>query len=203
MGRYIIRYMKTTLIIFLTIFAELAIANPYLAESAIYKVEIPSPKNNSVGLGSGVLIAPDKILTNCHVLKNNHGWPQVVHRKTGQRFKVTKHYNLGNLDACVMVGSFTGSPVQLASGFQQGENVWIFGFPSGLPTVGQGTVIGLVDTDTGKSLLLAAFCAGGSSGGPVINARGQLIGLNWGVFRYQNQCLSIPASVLQPHLTGG
>jgi S1-C subfamily serine protease len=195
--------MKKTLFIFLAIFAELAIANPYLAESSIYKIEMSSPNNNQMGLGSGVLIAPDKILTNCHVLKNHPGWPQVVHRKTNRRFNVIQHYNLGNLDACVLVGSFAGTPVQLATGFQEGENVWIFGFPAGLPTVGQGTVKGLVDTDSGLSLLLAAFCTGGSSGGPVINSKGQLIGLNWGVFRYQNQCLSIPAAVLQPHLTGG
>jgi S1-C subfamily serine protease len=194
--------MKKPLIFFLTFFAGGAIANPYAAESSIYKIEIPFPNSDRMGLGSGVLIASDKILTNCHVLKNNSGWPRVVHRKTGQRFNVTKHYNLGSLDACVLVGGFSGTPVQLAMDFQEGENVWIFGFPSGLSTVGQGTVKGLVDTDSGKSLLLAAFCAPGSSGGPVINARGQLVGLNWGVFRYQNQCLSIPASVLRPYLTG-
>jgi S1-C subfamily serine protease len=50
---------------------------------------------------------------------------------------------------------------------------------------------------------LAAFCAPGSSGGPVINVKGELVGLNWGVFQYQNQCLSIPASFLQPYLTPG
>ena len=176
--------------------------NPYAVESAIYKVEVPYPKSNRIGFGTGVLIARDKILTNCHVVKNHPGWPRVVHRKTGQQFDVTKHYNLGSFDACVLVGSFAGTPVRFAADFHAGENVWIYGYPAGQAEVGQGAVKGLVETHSGKSILLAAFCAPGSSGGPVINSKGQLVGLNWGTYRYQNQCLCIPSSLLQPYLTG-
>lgn len=198
-----IPHMKRILTIILVLSASVAVAdsNPYTVESAIYRVEIPYPNSNQLGFGTGVLVAQDKILTNCHVLKNHPGWPRVVHRQTGQQFYVTKHYNLGNLDACILVGGFSGTPVRLNTEIREGENIWIFGFPAGLPVVGQGSVKGLVDTDRGKSILLGAFCAPGSSGGPVVNVKGELIGLNWGVFRYQNQCLSIPASFLQPYLT--
>lgn len=197
--------MKRLLTILLACSASFAVAdsNPYSIESAIYKVEVPYQNGKKVGFGTGVLVAQDKILTNCHVLKNHPGWPRVVNRKTGQQFYVTKHYNLGNHDACILVGGFTGTPVRLNTKIQEGENVWIYGYPAGLSLVGQGTVKGLVDTDAGKSILLAAFCAPGSSGGPVVNVKGELIGLNWGVFRYQNQCLSIPASFIQPYLTAG
>ena len=197
--------MKKPLTILLAGCASVAIAdsNPYTVESAIYRVEVPYPNSNQMGFGTGVLVARDKILTNCHVLSKHPGWPRVVHRQTGRQFQVAKHYNLGNHDACILVGGFSGTPARLSTEFREGENVWIFGYPSGLPVVGQGTVKGLVDTDTGKSILLAAFCAPGSSGGPVVNARGELVGLNWGVFKYQNQCLSIPASFLQPYLTSG
>jgi len=182
--------------------ASLAFAdsNPYSLESAIYRIEIPNPNGTQIGMGTGVLVARDKILTNCHVLKKNPGWPRVINRHSGQQFKVDKHYNLGNLDACILVGAFAGTPVRINTDIQEGENIWIYGYPSGLATVGQGTVKGLVDTDAGKSILLAAFCAPGSSGGPVVNKNGELVGLNWGVFRYQNQCLSIPASAIQPYL---
>lgn len=197
--------MKRILTIPLAFSASVAVAdsNPYTAESAIYKIEIPYPNSNQIGFGTGVLVARDKILTNCHVLKNHPGWPRVVHRKTGQKFYVVKHYNLGSLDACILVGGFHGTPVRLNTEIHEGENIWIFGFPAGVPVVGQGSVKGLVDTDRGKSILLGAFCAPGSSGGPVVNVKGELVGLNWGVFRYQNQCLSIPASFLQPYLTHG
>ena len=178
-------------------------AGPYAAESAIYRVEVPHKNSTSVGFGAGVLIAGDKILTNCHVVKDHPGWPRVVHRQTGQMFSVSEYYNLGDLDACVLVGRFAGIPVRIAEGFQENENVWIFGFPHGISVVGQGAVKGLVDTDRGRSILLAAFCAPGSSGGPVVNVKGELVGLNWGVFRYQNQCLSVPGALLLGRLSGG
>lgn len=177
--------------------------NPYTADSAIYRIEVPDPGSKRIGFGTGVLVAPDKILTNCHVLKSLPGWPRVVHRQTGRQFSVTKHYNLGNHDACILVGGFAGTPILITADIHEGQNVWIFGYPTGFPVVSQGTLKGLVDTSAGKSILSTAFCSPGSSGGPVVNSRGELVGLNWGVFRYQNQCLSIPASFLQPYLTAG
>jgi len=186
----------------LSLSSSLVLANPYAAESAIYRVEIPYRTGNQMGFGTGVLVAPDKILTNCHVVKTHPGWPRVVHRQTGQVFKVSKYYNLGNYDACVLVGGFTGNPVRLAADIEEGEDVWIYGYPKGLSIVGQGAVDKYVDTSTGRSILLAAFCAPGSSGGPVLNSKGELIGLNWGTFKYQSRCLSIPAADLQPFLAG-
>lgn len=191
------------IVLFLGACVAHADTNSYAVESGIYRVEVPEPGSNRIGLGAGVLIAPDKILTNCHVVKGRSGWPRVVNRVTSEKFAVTRYYNLGSFDACVLVGNFGGTPVSLATGFQEGDSVWIYGYPAGLPVVGQGSIKGLVDTDKGKSLLLAAFCAPGSSGGPVLNNKGQLVGLNWGVFRYQNQCLAIPADFLQPYIAGG
>lgn len=189
--------MKTLLMMLLACSVSVAMAdNPYSVESGIYKIEVVS--GNVTSSGTGVLIAADKILTNCHIVEGKGGWPRVMHRKSGDWFKVTKFYRLGDLDACVLVGGFVGYPVRLSSEVVQGENVWIFGFPSGLPVVGQGSVKGFADG--GKTLLLSAFCAGGSSGGPVVNVKGELLGLNYAVYKYQNQCLSIPASVLRPYL---
>ena len=100
-----------------------------------------------------------------------------MQQKTGQQFVVTKHYNLGDFDTCILVGNFAGMPIQFAADSQEGENIWIYGYPRGGSVVSQGAVKGLVNTYRGKSLLLAVFCAPGSSGGPVINAKGQLVGL--------------------------
>jgi S1-C subfamily serine protease len=194
--------MRHLITLTLSLFTSMAYANPYLAESGIFRVEVPYTNSNKMGLGTGVLVAPGKILTNCHVVKDKPGWPRVVHRQTGETFRVSQYITLGGLDACLLLGSFAGTSVRLANGFQEGENVWIFGFPQTVPVVGQGAVKGLVDVDGGGSLLLSAFCAPGSSGGPVINAKGELVGLNWGVYKYQNNCLAIPASALQPYLSG-
>jgi len=198
--------MKPRLLLFSVVLMASALnasaATPYSVESAIYRVEVPYPNGNRMGFGTGVLVARDKILTNCHVVKNHPGWPRVVHRQTGQVFNVLKYYNLGDYDACVLVGGFVGAPVHFAADVVRGENVWIFGYPKGLTVVGQGAVDGYVDTDSGRSILLSAFCAPGSSGGPVVNSKGELVGLNFGVFTYQSRCLSIPGSVLRSFIKG-
>lgn len=194
------RSMKTLLMILFACFASAAVAdNPYSVEAGIYKIEVAS--GNKTSSGTGVLVAVDKILTNCHIVDGKGGWPRVMHRQTGDWYKVVKYYRLGELDACVLVGSFVGKPVRFSSEVIQGENVWIFGYPAGLPVVGQGSVKGFANG--GKALELVAFCAHGSSGGPVVNVKGELIGLNYAVYQYQNHCLSIPASLLQPYLITG
>lgn len=190
--------MKTNVMMLLVFAAFPAVAeNPFAVESAIYRVEHVRP--GSIGAGTGVLIAPDKILTNCHIV-SGQGWPHVIHRKTEQQFKVTKHYNLGNLDACILVGSFTGTPVKLSPRIVEGENIWLYGYPSSIPVIGQGSVLGYADG--GRTLRLGAFCSPGSSGGPVLNARGELIGLNFAVYQHQNSCLAIPVTLIAPYIQG-
>lgn len=189
--------MKFIIMLLLSLLSASVVAdNPYAVESAIYKVVVPV--GNSTYLGTGVLLSPDKILTNCHIVQGKGGWPKVMQRKTGDWFGVTKYYQLGKIDACILVGSFVGRPVALSANIVEGENVWLYGYPSGIPVIGQGSVLGYADA--GKTLRLGAFCSGGSSGGPVLNAHGELIGLNFAVYRYQNSCLAIPVSELRTYL---
>lgn len=189
--------MKSIVMLFLcAVSASVLADNPYALESAIYKVVVPV--GNSSYFGTGVLLSPDKILTNCHIVQGKGGWPKVMQRKTGDWFKVAKYYQLGELDACVLVGAFPGRSVALSAKIVEGENIWLYGYPSGIPVIGQGSVLGYADG--GKTMKLGAFCSGGSSGGPVLNARGELIGLNFAVYRYQKFCLAIPVSELRPYL---
>jgi len=189
--------MKSIVMLFLSLLPLSVLAdNPYAVESAIYKVVVPN--GNSRYFGTGVLLSPDRILTNCHIVQGKDGWPKVMQRKTGNWFKVAKYYQLGKLDACVLVGGFQGQPVALSAKIVEGENIWLYGYPSDIPVIGQGSVLGYADG--GKTLKLGAFCSGGSSGGPVLNARGELIGLNFAVYRYQNSCLAIPVSELRQYL---
>ena len=181
----------------LSLFSASVVAdNPYAVESAIYKVVVAV--GNSTYLGTGVLLSPDKILTNCHIFQGKDGWPKVMQRKTGDWFRVTKYYSLGKLDACILAGNFAGRPVALSAHIVKGENIWLYGYPSEIPVIGQGSVLGYADG--GKIWRLGAFCSKGSSGGPVLNAHGELIGLNFAVYLYQNSCLAIPISELRPYL---
>ncbi|MFW5432186.1 MAG: serine protease [Methylophilaceae bacterium] len=172
-------------------------SNPYAAESAIYKVEIKN--GNKVHLGTGVLIGKNKILTNCHVV-NHKGYFSVVHKKSGQRFNTKSYYNLGRLDACILQGNFPkGNPVKMNTSFTTGENVWTFGYPNNLYASSRGQVNGLVKTDKGMVIESSVYCKPGASGGPLLNVKGELIGLNFGVptgHHKGRKCLSIPISTI-------
>lgn len=176
-------------------------ASPFAAEAAVYRVNVTHAGGETGGQGTGVLIAPDKILTNCHVVEKAQGWIRLEHRRTGQEFRSNRFKRLGNFDACVILGQFEGSPVPVVPGTTPGESIWVFGFPSSNFVAIQGTVKGLMDSGTKQSLVLAAFCSPGSSGGPVVNIRGELVGLQWGMTLHRNnqECLAIPSAFLIPY----
>lgn len=127
----------------------------------------------------------------------------MIHQQSQQIFPTKLYYNLGKYDACVLEGNFSkGTPVQLYNYFELGETVWHFGYPLNSYGFGQGQILGLVETDQGIVIESGSFCNPGSSGGPLLNVKGKLIGLNFGVRTEgsRNKCLSIPISDLLPFL---
>lgn len=167
--------------------------NPYSIEDAIYRIEIKD--GNQLHTGTGVLIARDTILTNCHVVRHN-GFFRVVNRKTGNIYPTQSYKNLGSLDACLLKGAqFEGTPVRMNTQYKIGESIWAYGYPNQYAAVSQGVMLGLINTDVGQVFQTSAFCHPGSSGGPLVNNLGELIGLVFGVKRdYQDHCLAIPIS---------
>lgn len=184
-------------LLFLSAFLSfhLAIAgDPYRAASAVYKVRIDNGK--VAQRGTGILIARDKVLTNCHVLNLPGGIFTVTNRVTGSTYKPSSYYNVGKYDACILVGVFPdGEPVPIASTVDVGQEVWFYGYPSGVAVDGHGPILRMVDdAEQGPIFESAAFCKPGSSGGPLLNAKGELVGLNFATrtFNGANFCLSIP-----------
>lgn len=178
-----------------------AIDNPYGAESSIYKIEVQ--RDDQVKLGTGFLISRDKILTNCHVVQGN-GKPAItlINRKTGVRYYALYYYNLGPYDACVLVGGFEGEPLAFTTHFEIGQNVWEYGYPCDVTVVGQGTIMGILKTSNeGEVIQSSSFCNPGSSGGPLLNDHGQIVGLDFAMpSMTENTCLSIPSAKLLPYL---
>jgi len=176
-------------------------SNPYTAASAVYKVEIQD--GNTIHLGTGTLISRNKILTNCHVVKFNGNF-RVIHQQSGAIFPTRDYYNLGNYDACVLEGDFgRGTPIQISTEYQIGENVWHFGYPQNMFLSGQGLITGMVDTiSNGLVIESGSFCNPGSSGGPLMDVKGKLIALTFGVRSdgSRDKCLSIPMGNLTPYL---
>lgn len=191
--------MRYWLLVVLLLSAASALASdPFYARSAVYHVQIDDGR--VMKYGTGILIDRDKILTNCHVLNLAGGRFTVTHGQTGATYQPKLYYSLGNYDACVLKGYFPdGNPVPIADKFTLGQDVWFYGFPAGMSADGHGPILRTINTDQGTVIEAAAYCKPGSSGGPLFNAAGELVGLNYATRTLNNQafCLSIPAFALR------
>jgi len=147
----------------------------YLAWSAF---QIFQPRSS----GSGVLIGPDRILTNCHVLAGGAMGIIVVHSLTRQRAKVEKYARLDGEDACLLYAPGAGGEViewGSASSLKPGDMVYTFGHPGGSRDLiwSEAEFLGPLNIRGNDYLQTANYCRPGSSGGPLLDASGRLVGI--------------------------
>ncbi|HEX5803492.1 MAG TPA: serine protease, partial [Azospira sp.] len=141
--------------------------------------------------GSGVLIAPDRILTNCHVLAGGaSNGLIVVHGLTGRTTKVEKYARLDGEDACLLLAPGVGDESVAwgdSASLRPGDTVHAMGHPGGSTAVAwsEGTVH--LRTERGGQYFIISdnYCRPGSSGGPLLDAEGRLVGIVTAVQRYQ------------------
>lgn len=133
--------------------------------------------------GSGVMVAPDRILTNCHVVAGNAmSGLIVINSATRERAKVDKYAKLeDDEDICVL--SVPGAPGYLAEwgrseSLDPGAPTHTVSFPGneGL-TWSSGTLIRR-EMPLGMEVLITSnYCRPGVSGGPLFDDKGLLIGI--------------------------
>jgi S1-C subfamily serine protease len=152
--------------------------------------------------GSGVMVAPDRILTNCHVVAGNAmSGLIVINSATHERAKVDKYAKLeDDEDICVL--SAPGAPAYIAEwgrseSLDPGAPTHTVSFPGneGL-TWSSGTLIRR-EIPLGMEVLVTSnYCRPGVSGGPLFDDKGQLIGITSAgrVFRGGGgECMSLTA----------
>jgi len=155
-----------------------------------------------LSLGSGFFVRDGEIASNLHVVEGAaRGYAKLV----GQKAK----YDLEGItavdperDLVVLKISSAGSPVLplgSSDAVQVGESVYAVGNPQGLEgTFSQGIVSSIREVGTDKLLQITAPISPGSSGGPVLNAKGEVIGVSVATFRGgQNLNFAIPSSYLK------
>ena len=130
-------------------------------------------------LGSGVLIAPERLLTNCHVVRNAS---QI--RVSGGKESWLASSDMGDTfrDLCLLkLPGHPGKPPSIAGpdGAKVGQTVYAVGYSGGKFTVNKGQIKGLFTCacDGGKVIQTSAEFDPGASGGGLFNADGELIGI--------------------------
>jgi serine protease Do len=144
---------------------------------SVAKVHIED-KNGQHGVGSGVVVAPNHVATNCHVIANARG---VAVNKLGNSYapialKADWHHDLCILkfDDLPLVPFEFGESAKL----QYEQHILALGFSgnSPRPVESFGTVKALIPLDDGLLIRTTAGFKMGASGGALLDYEGKLIG---------------------------
>jgi S1-C subfamily serine protease len=200
---------KTGLLVSLLIFNFLANVQGQTASEVAQRsfpsvalIVMEDRNGQPLSLGSGFFVKEDIVVTNFHVIE---GAARGYGKKVGQE----KKYDLvgvvgsdANRDLVLLklLGAKAPSLLLGDSGNAKvGDEVYVVGNPLGLEgTFSSGIISGIRQVDKDKLFQITAPISPGSSGGPVLNKSGMVIGIAVASYQGgQNLNFAIPSSYLE------
>ncbi len=177
------------------------IARKALASTVL--IRIKDAIGDPLAIGSGFFISKDQIVSNWHVVEGaTTAYALSVDEKKRYDIKGIIAMN-PKQDLVILKVSGESSPLPLGDSHtvQIGESIYVTGNPKGWTgTFSTGVVSGFQMRYKGKRLQIAAPVSPGSSGGPVLNHKGEVIGIVYaghGGPDAQNLNLAIPVNYLK------
>jgi hypothetical protein len=159
------------------------------------RITVHDVSGRAVGLGSGVVTGTGTVVTNCHVA--TAGGSLSV-RVGAEQYSASVEIADEEYDLCrLSVTGLSAPAVTLASAdsLKTGQKVYAIGAPQGLDlTISDGIVSGMRDLPQGRVIQTTAPISPGSSGGPLFDAYGRLVGIM--TFQHktgQNLNFAVPA----------
>lgn len=172
--------------------------------SLIYKTTVNSTVTivtDNGSQGSGFFVAPNIIATNYHVIEGASKADCFLNNSE-IKYKIDGYLAVDKtVDLILLKVSGLNKPaIKLSvSDVSIGQKVYVFGSPIGLSaTITDGIISGMRDFEGYKLIQMSAPISPGSSGGPVLNSRGELIGISVLQFKEgQNLNFAIPKENLK------
>ena len=178
---------------------------PEIAEKALAAtvyLEMQDSNGLSLGFGSGFFVKPNLIATNYHVIAGAaSGTAKLVGKHTTYKiegFTATDKYN----DLALLKVSASGIkplPLGNSDAVKIGETVYVAGNPKGLEgTFSDGIISSRHGGHAKGRLQMTAPISPGSSGGPVLNSKAEVIGVSYAILEGgQNLNFAIPSLYLK------
>lgn len=161
-----------------------------------------------VSLGSGFFVKDDIVATNLHMIEGAaRGYAKIVGRKP--KYEIVGIVGLDTQrDLALLKITGVRAPSLTFGDINQvavGDEVYAIGNPQGLEgTFSQGIVSSIRQVGSDILFQITAPISPGSSGGPVLNAQGKVIGIAVATFKGgQNLNFAIPATYLATLLLPG
>ena len=159
---------------------------PEIAQKALAStvyLEMQDSNGVTFGFGSGFFVRENLIATNYHVIKGAmYGTAKLVGKSTTYTIEGVTATDKTNDLAILKVTAYGTKPLPLGDSdiVRIGEAVYVAGNPKGLEgTFSNGIISSLRDTSTKERLQMTAPISPGSSGGPVLNSKGKVIGVSF------------------------
>ena len=177
------------------------IAKKALAATVLLVME--DANGELLGYGSGFFVKSNQIATNFHVID---GAAQGTAKRVGQETEYTiegitamaESHDLAILQ--VSASGVQPLPLSDSDTVEIGDTVYVAGNPKGYfeGTFSDGIISAIRGDSTSKRLQMTAPVSSGSSGGPVLNSSGEVIGVSFATFRGgQNLNFAMPSNYLK------
>lgn len=155
-----------------------------------------------LSLGSGFFVRDGEVASNLHVVEGAaRGYAKIVGQKPKYDIEGVTAVDPERDLVVLNISGVRASSLTLGSSdaVQVGETVYAVGNPQGLEgTFSQGIVSSIREVGSDKLLQITAPISPGSSGGPVLNGKGEVIGVSVATFRGgQNLNFAIPSNYLK------
>lgn len=157
--------------------------------------------NQPVSLGSGFFVSENIIVTNAHVIEGaNNGYAKLINGKS--KIEILGFIAIDEIHDLVLLEVKNTKTPKLKLGnsdlIEIGEDIYAIGNPQGLEgTFSKGIISSIRDFDGHSVIQITAPISPGSSGGPLINSKGEVIGIAFASFKSgQNLNFAIPVKYL-------
>lgn len=168
------------------------------AHGAVVLLKTFDRQGQVLAFGSGFRVSDGRFVTNAHVVA---GATRVeIYNDSGALLGVARSADMlsTSVDLAILPSLGPRTPyLTLAGGMPSvGEKVIVIGAPEGLTnTVSDGIVSAVRKLETRQLLQITAPISPGSSGGPVLNQRGEVVGVSVSIFREgQNLNFAVPVT---------
>jgi S1-C subfamily serine protease len=161
-----------------------------------------------ISLGSGFVLEKGKVVTNLHVIEGaKYGY--VLENGSSKKHSIKGYFQIDKINdlAILSVPTLTAQPLAISNIEKPeiGEKIYAIGNPKGLSgTISEGIVSGIRSLENKSLIQITAPISPGSSGGPVINNKGEVIGVAVGTLTSgQNLNFAIPVNLLNDLINKG
>ena len=201
--KLLLSFMIGVLLFFYGMTVTIALTTRQIAEialdSTVHLVFTDAQGNRWTG--SGFVVYDGHIATNHHVINNmSIGFAKLVGKEdvypVGTVLETDKEHDL----AVIKVGGIDAPVLSLGDSdtVRIGDKVYVAGNPHGLEGSFSDGIISAIRGDPDKFFQMTAPISQGSSGGPVVNEKGEVIGVSFATFRNgQNLNFAIPVNYLK------